>query len=642
MTKKSRSIAFRLTFYVLTGVFIMFSILVGINYMISFKMYMRSAILTAEKIQENTFDRVETKVAKIEHVTEQLKSVLEVETSLTINDIVPLLKQFVNDYDRIAGSALVLDFEDENGEPFFLFLHYSGENDTVIFSHDRESIYKGIYKIPASLDTAFWSEPHYDPVNKTDKLVTYFTPLYKDDMFVGMLTADIRLQWLDDLLSSMKLYETGFAFLISREGILLTHPVDKGLIMKTTIEDIAKGAEMKMSQEEVNGILQDLEQRKGGMAEVTESYIFNGKAILIYRPMDVLNGTIIMLIPRDEALKGLYRLTFVLLSIAVISFLLLAVSIYFIIKRNLFPLKELTKTVKKVGEGDFNVEIPKPKKLDEVGNLSLAFKSMKDNLRKHIILLDESTSERNKIESEILVADKIQKNILAHSSPPDLIKTGMDIHGLLKPARLIGGDFYDFFMKDKHLLYFILGNVTGKGIPSSMFMGMTRAYFRSEGKYQVSSDALVNKINLNLVANNPEAIFVTLFCGIMDVHTGFIDYCNAGHTLPYLLKNDGVEVELTGQHGAPAGIVEGQVYKSDKLKLNKGETLILYTDGITESKNAEDEVYGKERLKESVKELSKYQFSASKICDFIVGKNIEFTGDVKQEDNRTVLCIKHD
>ncbi|MCD6596256.1 MAG: SpoIIE family protein phosphatase, partial [Bacteroidales bacterium] len=219
--------------------------------------------------------------------------------------------------------------------------------------------------------------------------------------------------------------------------------------------------------------------------------------------------------------------------------------VYFIIKKNLSPLKELTKAVRKVGEGDFNVDIPKPKKLDEIGNLSLAFESMKDNLKKHVILLDESTSERNKVESEILVADKIQKNILAQSSHPDIIKTGMDIHGLLMPARLIGGDFYDFFMKDDHLLYFILGSVTGKGIPSSMFMGMTRAYFRSEGKYQKTSDAMLKKINLNLVANNPQAIFVTLFCGILDVHSGLIDYCNASHTFPYLVKKDGAETELT-------------------------------------------------------------------------------------------------
>jgi len=600
---------------------------------------MRSAVLTAEKIQENTFDRVETKVTKIEHVTEQLKSVLEAETSITVKDIEPLLKQFVNDYERIAGSALVLDFKKEDGDPFFLFMYYSGENDTTIFSHDRELIYNGVYKIPTSLDTAFWSEPHYDPVNNTDKLVTYFTPLLNDGRPIGMLSADIRLKWLDNLLSSMKLYKTGFAFLISKEGILLTHPVNKDLIMKTTIVDIAEGEVLKMSQEKANGILHDIKQRKEGMAEITESYIFKGKAIIIYRPMDVLNGTIIMLIPRDEALKGLYMLTFILLGIAVISFLIFVVSIYLIIRRNLAPLKELTKTVRKVGEGDFSVDIPKPKKLDEIGNLSLAFESMKDNLRENIILLDESTSEKKRIESEIFVANKIQKNMLPHSSPRDLKKTNLGIHGLLKPARLIGTDFYDYFVKDGHILYFIIGNVTGKGISASVFLSMTRAYFRSEGKYQESSDALVNKINLNLFANNPEAIFVTLFCGIMDIHSGLIDYCNAGHTFPYLLKNDGTKTELTGQHGAPAGLVEGQVYKSDKLSLDKGESLILYTDGVLESRNAAEETYGQVRLWESLKEISSQQFTASELCDYILKKNEEFTGDTGQDIDKTVLCL---
>lgn len=639
MKKKSRSIAFRLTAYILTGAFIIFVIMMIMNYIVSSKVYLNSAILTAEITQGKVFDKIEMEVSKLEHVTAQLKSVLEAETSLGFEDIQPLLKTFVNEYKRISGSAFVIDAKREDGTPYFLFVYYSGIHDTILISHDRE-YFKKVFPMPVNLEKATWSEPHFDPVDGKEKIMSFLSPIKRDNKTIGALTADIRLSRLDSLLSAIKVYETGFAFLISNEGILLTRPLHIELNMNQSIEDLAEGEELKMDKSRVEEILKNIKQRKGGMVEIEESYIYKNKAILIYRPLNVLDGTVLILIPRDEALKGLYRFTFIWVGIGLISFILLVISIYYIIKRNLAPLKELTDSARKVGGGDFDVSIPEPKRLDEIGNLSLAFRSMKDNLRKHIILLDKSTSEINKIESEILVAAKIQKNILPQSNPKGLEKTDIDIYGKLKSAKQIGGDFYDYFLKDNRYIYFIIGDVTGKGIPSSVFMGMTRAYFRSEGKYQQTSAELVSKINMNLFANNPEAIFVTLFCGIFDVHTGSVDFCNAGHNFPFLIKNDQTVTEIRNQHGPPAGLVENQNYTSDTFSIETGEALILYTDGVTEARNKNDELFGKERLRNTIVEIKEQSLSARDICEYVLNKNREFNGDTPQDDDITLLCLK--
>ena len=171
-------------------------------------------------------------------------------------------------------------------------------------------------------------------------------------------------------------------------------------------------------------------------------------------------------------LSDLYQLSFILLLVAAVSFILLVGLVFLVTRKMLSPLNFLSQTLMKIGEGDFEVDIPEYKRMDEIGNLRQAFTQMKEDLKKHVVLLDKSTSERDQIMTEINIAARIQKNIIPESPPVELTKMGFDAHGILKPAKKIGGDFYDFFMKDKSRFCFVIGDVTGKGIPASFFMGM--------------------------------------------------------------------------------------------------------------------------------------------------------------------------
>ncbi len=636
MEKRHTSIASRLTIYLLIITTLLFLVLALVNYVVSIRIWEDKVSLTAQLAVEKAFEGLEVQLKRAENVTEQLASVYNAGISADEGELLKLLKQFVNSYSRITGSALILNFNpgDENSD--YMFIYYSEKADSLFFSQDKEKVENDLYPIQVVRDSALWSEPHFDPINHNEKMITYSVPLIIDGEYLGVLTADLSIDWLDKFVSSMKIYETGWAFLLSGKNTVLTHPFRKESIMNSNIQDLTAALE----ESEVESLLNDIKNRKSGTLEVNIPAIVDEDAYIIYNPLPVLDGTLMMVVPKSEALEGLYKLVLTLLIIAFLSLFFLAFSIYFIIKKQLSPLKSLAKSLNSLGEGDFEVEIPEPKRLDEVGNLTHSFNFMKDNLAKHVVLLDESTIEKNKMESEIVVAAKIQKSIIPTETPPEILKKGLDIHGFLEPAKQVGGDLFDYFMRDENHLCFVLGDVTGKGIPASFFMGMTRAYFRSESKYLQTSKEIVGKINENLFVNNLEAIFVTLFCGIVNLKTGNIDFCNAGHNFPFLYRSDGKLTEMQNQHGTPLGLVKNQEYKSSNLKLKKGDALILYTDGVTEEKNEDGELFSEKRLWDTIGELDIKTMTAKKVCNSMVKVLHEFNGNTPQDDDVTIFCVK--
>ena len=635
MKKRINKIAYRLTIYILTGVSILFLMIVFINYRVSRNIWLEKANLTADIMEEKAIKKTENPLKRAEDLTRERAYELETGIPGTVDEINSFLENFVINHKRITGSALALNFSPVDINADYFLSYYSEEADSVFRLYNREFMENELYKEPLKTGSEFWSEPHFDAITGENKVITFSVPIKINGEFRGVITADIPLEWLDNVVSSYKIYDSGFAFLISRKGTALTYPV-KDFIMNRNLREMAEGYESNI----MDGMLKDIADRKDGFVELTDPYLAEGKLFVLYHPIEVLEGTLIIVISRNEVLGGLYNLTITLLLIAFVSFVLLIITIYFIIKKQLLPLKELNNSLLSLGEGNFDVEIPEPKKIDEVGQLSKSFLIMKEYLKEHIILLDESITEKEKIESEVRVAANIQKSILPKELPPELTNLGIDVYGLLKPAKQIGGDLFDYFIDEKKRLYFILGDVTGKGIPSSFFMGMTRAYFRSEGKYITLSGDLVEKINKNLCLNNPEAVFVTLFCGIMDTSSGIIDFCNAGHNLPYVVKNDGEIMEIVNQHGPPAGVMENQKYKSDKLELKAGEHLILYTDGVTEARNEKDEMFGNEKLRKILVTENIKTLTSKNICETVIMELEAFKGSSEQTDDITLFAMK--
>lgn len=221
--------------------------------------------------------------------------------------------------------------------------------------------------------------------------------------------------------------------------------------------------------------------------------------------------------------------------------------------------------------------------------------------------------------------------------PPYPNRDDVDIHAILRPAREVGGDLYDFFI-DNERLFFVIGDVSGKGIPASLFMAITRSLFRTLSQQVLSPADIVTKMNNSISDSNESSMFVTLIVGILDLRTGCLKLCNAGHNPPILIRTGKKVSFLDLKTHLFVGVINDFTYTDDEIILEKGDKLFLYTDGVTEAENASKELYGDDRL---LKVLSEDvpRSNARLTVDTVVGSVAGHVQEAEPSDDLTVLLI---
>lgn len=243
------------------------------------------------------------------------------------------------------------------------------------------------------------------------------------------------------------------------------------------------------------------------------------------------------------------------------------------------------------------------------------------------------------VKQELDIARHIQLSILPKTNPLIIHTKGVDLSAMIIPAREVGGDFYDFFMIDEHHLGFCIGDVSGKGIPAAIFMAVCKTALKSTAVKGTPVDECFHSINSTLVQESPPNIFVTAFYGMLNIQTGALEYCNAGHNPTYLINADGKVNPLPHVDGIPLGYIKDFQYGKQTINLRKGDTLFLYTDGVDEAMDKDENEFSEKRLKDSLKE-----FANSKLSDLnnsVIGKVQEFTGGISQTDDITILALRY-
>ena len=296
----------------------------------------------------------------------------------------------------------------------------------------------------------------------------------------------------------------------------------------------------------------------------------------------------------------LLSLSFLILSLLIFASIIIS---NWLAKKISSPIISLRNAVTKIGKGDFNTTIEEQGTIETI-HLAKTFNRLGQNLKKYIKNLEKEIRQRKQVESEIEVARKIQKSIL-----PDVTKEfqreDFSIYANLIPAKHVAGDFYDFFYldKDQTQLVVILGDVSGKGIPAAFFMGITRTILRHEcltGKFKNPAD-LLEEVNKIIFADNAEFMFVTMFVAFYDTTTSQLSYANAGHHPGIRLKQDSSLEEFGSMDDALIGLFSDVTYKNGQITLEKNETIVFYTDGISEATSKTNELYGEERIQLKLK-----------------------------------------
>lgn len=250
----------------------------------------------------------------------------------------------------------------------------------------------------------------------------------------------------------------------------------------------------------------------------------------------------------------------------------------------------------------------------------------------------DAESKLNDLERELMIAYKIQQAIIPHNFDPFPENRSFEILGKMIPKKEVGGDFFDFFPLGKNKLAFVMADVSGKSISGALFMAMTRAIIRTVSKYSEAPEKCLSEANRILCIDNDACMFVTTFYGILDVANGEIICANAGHNPPYLLKADRTIEEIARNEGIPLGVSENVVYTRHQFALNPGDSLILYTDGITEAMNSQKNLYTEKRFIDSIKNC--FYDRLETLINHIMSDLKEFMGDAPPADDITILCIK--
>ena len=310
------------------------------------------------------------------------------------------------------------------------------------------------------------------------------------------------------------------------------------------------------------------------------------------------------------------------------------IGMYLVIRRQVSePVRAISSAMQNYVAGGENVTLSLGnKECDEYRMIGDAFTKMSGNISDYLENIKSLTRESEKQHTELDIAAHIQQGFLPRGR---LIYERYELSAMMKPAKEVGGDLYDYLPLDENRVLVVIADVSGKGVAASIFMAVTLVQIREYAKMQLDPAEILRRTNDSLSANNPEMLFVTAFVGIYDSRTKVLTYSNAGHNLPYIV---GDKVKSLGDaSGTLLGLFEGEEYTSATAQLGMGDTLLLYTDGVTEATNGEQEFYGEKRLEEV---LGGFREShAPDLVEYVNGSVKEFAGEGEQHDDITMLAL---
>jgi phosphoserine phosphatase RsbU/P len=631
-------LAFKLSLSILSAATLLIAGILFYNYHYSKRLLLASARETAEQLTNGTLNRMESVLISAERVPQSLLLFLQY-PGLQKESIEEMLPMVIENKPEIFGTAIGFApyaFDPEKKE-YAPYCYRSGKGyafkDLSMNNYDYQT--QNWYVHSRDTGKPLWTEPYFDIGGGNILMATYVIPFYSDSTthtnFKGVATADLSLNWLEQMLNSIKVFESGYVFLISDLGTVITHP-EKGFRMK----NLGDLAEKMGNASMVEAAKQMMDVDEGYMP--IESMIDQRPCWMYYSTLPQTQWHMAVVFPEDELFSGLKNLYFSTIFIGILGVILLSVIVILFSSRITKPLSKLTMIADVIGSGNFNVEIKDDRSTREIAMLGKAFIRMQAELREYIQNLESTTALKKRIESELDIAHDIQQGMIPKQFPAFPGRTDFDIYALLEPARQVGGDFYDFFLLDEDHLCFAVGDVSDKGVPASLLMAMTITLFRAKADISHEVDELVAGLNHDISKENVNYMFITFFMGILNLRTGKLKYCNAGHNYPVIIRKDGEIEALSETHGIPLGVDANFRFKSGETSLNQGETIVLYTDGITEALSIDGEFYGDDRftglISNSCRDLGPKEITAA-IMDDVKS----FTKNPERSDDITLLVL---
>lgn len=334
---------------------------------------------------------------------------------------------------------------------------------------------------------------------------------------------------------------------------------------------------------------------------------------------------------REDVLSDIHNQSLILAFLGFSGFALLAISTLLVTRNVTKPLREMAGVANRIAHGNLDAELPDVSSGGEVGQLAEALQVMQHGIKLQIQRVAEESAARSLLESQLSIARGIQESFIPQHFPT---LPGLRLEGCCIPASEVGGDFFDLVAIGDRSLFFIIGDVAGKGMPAALYMAATVTLARALAKEGLEPSRLLERLNEELCGNNETCMFVTIFCGLIDSANGRVEYSNAGHNPPLLLDGGGSARFIDIEPGIAVGCFGGYRYSSGSIQLSDGDSLILYTDGVNEAVNPDGDFFGNSRLCETISGVN----TVSVLENLRFGVEM-FAGSAPQADDITILVL---
>ena len=561
----------------------------------------REAMERATQILDNTVQRADNILSNAETATAntlwQIKRQLHQKDSMVV-----YATAFMKSNPMMEGCSIAFEpyFFKQQGRYFSMYVGKEEDGSLLTAiegSASYEYFYMDWYQLPKLLDRPAWTDPFLDVDvdidNEAKMIVSYGMPI-KDDAgkYVGTLSTDISLSWLSQTISAVKPYPNSYSIMLGRNGTYFVHPDTSKLLYESifteTLENdnpdrLALGQAMVRGEEGVRQAVVDGEH----------CYMF-------YKPLGTTGWSVAIVCPEKDIFGGFNRLQNAVITIFILGILIMLLVMGRIIRRQLKPLETLAAQTEVIANGEFSQVIPYDGRTDEIGRLEQSFTHMQHSLVSYIDQVKRSVAAKASLENELKVASDIQMSMVPRIFPPFPDRDDIDLYASMTPAKEVGGDLYDFFVQDNRL-YFCVGDVSGKGVPASLLMAVTRNLFRVIAQQGYTPSEIATKINHALSEDNEQGMFVTMFIGMANLETGRMDFCNCGHNPPVICIPGEPARFLSMQYvNIALGMMDGMEFQGETLPDIRGQRLLIYTDGLNEAENPSFELFGNDRLIETM------------------------------------------
>ncbi len=431
---------------------------------------------------------------------------------------------------------------------------------------------------PMELGQGYWSEPYIDEGGGEVLMTTYSYPVRdRNGRIAAILTADISLDWLTELVGNVKVYPNAFSMVVSRAGQIMVCPTET-LVMRSTVQEAVRGRDDSVSLANLNKAMLSGET---GNLTIREKGV---SAKVFFAPVQRTGWSLSVVIPEKEIYSGIRNVGRVVKLLQILGILLMILII-----RSVF---------------------------------------------KNYISYAQLNKQKERMQGELKVASDIQMAMVPKIFPPFPKRDDLDLSASIVPAKEVGGDLYDFFIRDEKL-HFCIGDVSGKGVPASLLMAVTRTQYRTLAAQHDSPAQIVSTINDSMDEINENNMFVTFFCGVLDLKTGHMKYCNAGHNAPYILT-DAIR-ELPVEPNLPLGVLSGFEFAEQSVDLNYDDALLLYTDGLNEAENIHHEQFGES----GIRAVLHTRRTAQEQIDALKAAVAAFVGEAEPSDDLTMLFLHY-